>query len=165
MIPPGARNHLGQPGVTPGSQCDAVVVAAAGGEIWVEVPERAPSCGNCKTVDGCRTGLLGLGTGPLRYRLENRIGARVGDHVQLTVADGTVWRAALLSYVLPLVLAIGGAAIGQFAAGDAGAALGTLAGLGCGLLLLRRNELRARGDASRFSLQIETSKIRIKEQS
>lgn len=147
------------------SQCEAVVVAVAGGEVWVEVPERAPSCGNCKTVDACQTGLLGLGTGPRRYRLENRIGARVGDQVQLTVADGTVWRASLQSYVLPVLLAIGGAAIGQFATGDPGAVLGMLAGLGCGLLLLRRNELRARGDVSQFSLQVETLKIRIKEQS
>ena len=67
--------------------------------------------------------------------------------------------------MLPLLLAIGGAAIGQFAAGDAGALLGTLAGLGCGLVLLRRNEIRARSDASLFSMQIESLKIRIKEQS
>jgi sigma-E factor negative regulatory protein RseC len=147
------------------SQCEATVVAVEGLEVWVEIPQRAQSCGNCKTADACQTGLLGLGTGPRRYRLENRIGARVGDRVQLTVADGTVWRASLASYVLPLLLAIGGAAIGQFAAGDAGAVLGMLAGLGCGLLLLRRNELRARGDASLLSLQMETLKIRIKEQS
>lgn len=147
------------------TQREAVVVAVADGEVWVEVPERAPSCGNCKTADACQTGLLGLGSGPRRYRLENRIGARLGDHVQLTVADGVLWRASLLSYVLPLLLAIGGAAIGQFAAGDGGAVLGMLAGLGCGLVLLRRNELRARGDASLFLLQSETMKIRIKEQS
>ena len=147
------------------SQCEAVVVAVAGREVWVEVPERAPNCGSCKTADACQTGLLGLSAGPRRYRLENRIGARVGDHVQLTVADGTVWRASLLSYVLPLLLAIGGAAIGQFAAGDVGAVTGMLAGLGCGLVLLRRNEIRARSDASLFSLQIETMKVRFKEQS
>lgn len=147
------------------SQCEAVVVAVEGREVWVEVPGRAPICGSCKTAEACQTGLLGLGAGPRRYRLENRIGARVGDHVQLTVADGTVWRASLMSYVLPLLLAIGGAAIGQFAAADAGAVTGTLAGLGCGLVLLRRNEIRARGDSSLFSLQVETMKIRIKEQS
>jgi len=147
------------------SQCAAVVVAVEGREVWVEVPERAPTCGGCKTADACQTGLLGLGTGPRRYRLENRIDARVGDHVQLTVADGTVWRASLMSYVLPLLLAIGGAAIGQFAAADAGALAGTVAGLGCGLVLLRRNEIRARSDASLFSLQVETMKIRFKEQS
>lgn len=146
------------------SQCEAVVVAVADDEVWVEVPERAPTCGSCKTEGACQTGLLGLSAGPRRYRLENRVGARVGDQVQLTVADGTVWRASLMSYVLPLLLAIGGAAIGQFATGDFGALLGTLAGLGCGLLLLRRNELRARDDASLFSLQIDTRKIRLKEQ-
>ncbi len=147
------------------TRCEAVVVAVAGREVWVEVPERAPICGSCRTADACQTGLLGLGIGPRRYRLENRIGACVGDHVQLTVADGTVWRASLLSYVLPVLLAIGGAAIGQFAAADAGAVAGTLAGLGCGLVLLRRNELRARSDASLFSLQVETMKVRFKEQS
>jgi positive regulator of sigma E activity len=146
------------------SRCEATVVAVEGQEVWVEVPERAPSCGNCKTADACQTGLLGLGTGPRRYRLANRIGARVGDQVQLTVADGAVWRASLLSYVLPLLLAIGGAASGQFSAGDTGAVIGTLVGIGCGLLLLRRNELRARGDARLFSLQIEPLTIRIKEQ-
>ena len=145
------------------TRCEAVVVDVAGGEVWVEVPERAPSCGSCKSADACQTGLLGLGTGPRRYRLENRIGARIGDRVQLTVADGTVWRASLLSYVLPLLLAIGGAAIGQFAAGDVGAVTGMLAGLGCGLVLLRRNEIRARSDASLFSLQTETMKVRFKE--
>ncbi|NJD34954.1 MAG: SoxR reducing system RseC family protein [Betaproteobacteria bacterium] len=146
------------------SQCEAVVVAVEGREVWVEVPGRAPICGSCKTADACQTGLLGLGTGPRRYRLDNRIGARVGDHVQLTVADGTVWRASLLSYVLPLLLAIGGAVIGQFAAGDAGAMTGTLLGLGCGLMLLRRGEMRARSDTNLFSLQVETMKIRFKEQ-
>ena len=146
------------------SQCEAVVVAEAGGDVWVEVPGRAPTCGSCKTADACQTGLLGLSAGPRRYRLENRIGARVGDRVQLTVAEGTVWRASLMSYVLPLLLAIGGAAVGQFAAGDVGAVLGMLAGLGCSLLLLRRNELRARDDTSLFSLQVDTRKIRLKEQ-
>ena len=146
------------------SQCEAVVVAVADDEVWVEVPERAPTCGSCKTAGACQTGLLGLSAGPRRYRLENRIGASVGDHVQLTVADGTVWRASLMSYVLPLLLAIGGAAIGQFVTGDVGAVLGTMAGLGCGLLLLRRNEIRARGDASLLSLQIDARKIRFKEQ-
>lgn len=151
------------PGTFLGNGCEAVVVAAAGHEVWVEVPGRAPTCGSCKTADACRTGLLGLDAGPRRYRLENRIGARVGDRVQLTVADGMVWRASLLSYVLPLLLAIGGAAIGQSVAGDAGGVAGTLAGLACGLVLLRRDEIRVRGDLGLFSLKLENPNIRIKE--
>ncbi|MDP2826627.1 MAG: SoxR reducing system RseC family protein [Sulfuritalea sp.] len=147
------------------SQCEAVVVAASGSEVWVEVPGRAPTCGNCKTSDACQDGLLGLSAGPRRYRVVNLIGARVGDRVQLTVADGTLWRASLMSYVLPLLLAIGGAVVGQSMAGDAWAAMGTLAGLGCGLVLLRGNEIRARRDGSLFSLQVQTREVRFKEQS
>lgn len=146
------------------NQCDALVVAASGPDVWVEVSARASACGSCETVDACQGGLLGAAAAPRRYRLENRIGARVGDRVQLTVAEGTVWRASLVSYVLPLLLAIGGAVIGQFHSGDVGAVLGLLAGLACGVLLLRRNELRARRDVSLFSLQVPTREIRFKEQ-
>lgn len=146
------------------SQCDAVVVAASGNEVWVEVPARAPICGNCKTADACQDGLLGLSAGPRRYRLESRTGVRVGDHVQLTVADGTIWRASMASYVLPVLLAIGGAAVGQSMAGDAWAMAGTLAGLACGLAVLRGNEIRAR-HANLFSLHIQTKEVRFKEKS
>jgi sigma-E factor negative regulatory protein RseC len=147
------------------SQCEAVVVEASGGEVLVEVPGRAPTCGNCKTSDACQEGLFGLSAGPRRYRVANPIGARVGDRVQLTVADGTLWRASLMSYVLPLLLAIGGAVVGQSLAGDAWAVAGTLAGLGCGLVLLRRKEILARREGSLFSLQVQTREIRFKEQS
>lgn len=147
------------------NQCEAVVVAVSAGEAWVEVPGRAPSCGNCKTADACQTGLLGLSAAPRRYQVANSIGARVGDRVQLTVAGGTLWRASLMSYVLPLLLAIAGAAGGQSLAGDAGAMMGTLAGLGGGLVLLRRNEMRARREGSLYSLQVQTREVRFKEQS
>jgi len=147
------------------SQCDAIVVEVSGNQVWVEVPGRAPACGSCKTVDACQGGLLGLSAGPRRYRLENLIEARVGDRVSLTVAAGTLWRASLASYVLPVLLAIAGAAIGQFAAGDAWAVIGTLTGLGCGVALLRFNETRAQREANVFSLQVQTKEARFKEQS
>ncbi len=146
------------------SGCDAVVVETSGSEAWVEVPARALSCGSCKSSGACQDGLLGWRAGPRRYRLDNTSGVRVGDHVLLMVAEGTLWRASLASYVLPLLLAIGGAAIGQFVAGDVSAAAGTLAGLGCGLALLRRREILARRDGSPFSLQVQTREIRFKEQ-
>lgn len=146
------------------SQCDAVVVAASGSDVWVEVPARAPICGSCKTADACQDGLLGLSAGPRRYRLENQAGVRVGDHVQLTVADGTLWRASLASYVLPVLLAIAGAVVGQSMAGDAWAVAGTLTGLACAVALLRGNEIRARR-ANLFSLHIQTKEVRFKEKS
>ena len=147
------------------SQCDVVVVEASGNQVLVEVPARAQACGNCQTPDACQAGLLGLSAGPRRYRLDNLIGARVGDRVSLTVAEGTLWRASLASYGLPVLLAIAGAAIGQSLAADPGAVTGTLAGLGCGLVLLRRKELRVRHDASLFSLQVQTKELRFKEKS
>lgn len=147
------------------SQCDAVVVAVTDSEVWVEVPERAAACGSCKTSDACRDGLLGLSAAPRRYRVENRIGARLGDRVLLTVADGTLWRAALASYVLPLLLSITGAVLGQSAGGDAWAVSGALIGLVCGIALLRRNEVRAARDGNMFSLQVPTREVRFKDQS
>ncbi|MDK9704953.1 MAG: SoxR reducing system RseC family protein [Sulfuritalea sp.] len=147
------------------SQCDAVVVEVSGKEVLVEVAGRAPTCGSCQTQDACQTGLLGLSTGPRRYRLDNLIGARVGDRVSLAVADGTLWRAALASYGLPLLLAIAGAAVGQSLAADPGAVAGTMAGLGCGLVLLRHKELRARHGGSVFSLHVQTREVRFKEKS
>jgi len=147
------------------SQCDAVVVEVSAHEVLVEVPGRAPSCGSCRTSDACQEGLLGLSAGPRRYRVDNSIGARVGDRVSLTVADGTLWSASLASYGLPVLLAIAGAAVGQSLAADPGAVTGMLTGLGCGLVLLRRKELRVRHDASLFSLQVPTKEVRFKEKS
>jgi len=147
------------------SQCDAVVVEVSDSVVWVEVPGRAPACGSCKSTDVCQDSLLGISAGPRRYRLENLIGARVGDHVQLTVADGTLWSASLASYVLPVLLAIGGAAIGQSMAGDSWAVAGTVIGLGCGLALLRRNEISARRNGDLFSLRVQTKEVRFKESS
>lgn len=145
------------------SECDALVVEVSGDQVLVEVSGRAPACGNCSKPDGCQGGLTGLSTGPRRYRLDNRTGARVGDRVRLTVADGTLWRASLASYLLPVLLAIAGAAVGQFWAEDPGAVAGMFAGLGGGLALLRRKEMRARHENSPLSLRVSTNNSRFKE--
>lgn len=147
------------------SQCEARVVEVSGNHVWVEVPGRAPACGSCKSADDCQSGLLGLSAGARRYRVANLVGARVGDRVSLNVEDGTVWRASLASYVLPLLLGIGGAVLGQSVAGDVGGAVGLLAGLACGLVLLRLKELGARREHSPFSLQLQTKEVVFKDQS
>lgn len=145
------------------SRCDAVVVEASGREVWVEVPGRAPSCGSCTNTNACQDGFLDRSAGLRRYRLENSIGARVGDQVKLTVAEGVLLRAALLSYGLPVLLAIAGAAVGQTMAGDGGGVSGTLAGLFVGLVLLRRKEMLARRSGKLFSLDVQTRKVLFKE--
>jgi len=145
------------------SRCDAVVVEVSGADAWIELPARAASCENCSKTEACSEGLIGS-AGVRRYRLANSIGARVGDRVQLTIADGGLWQASLASYVLPLLLAIAGAMLGQAMGSDSRAAVGTLLGLGVGLLLLRRRELRVRHDQNLVSLQFPTQEIRFEEQ-
>ncbi len=144
------------------SQCDAVVIEVNGGEAVVELPARAAACGNCKDSAACQEGVLGTG-GVRRYRLANRIGARVGDHVQLGIADGLLWQASLASYVLPLLLALAAAWVGQTWGGDGGAVVGLLVGLIFGLAFLRRRELQARRDPEMISLQFPTREIRFED--
>ncbi len=104
------------------SRCDAVVVEVNGDDAVVELPARAAACGSCKDSAACGETFLGDG-GIRRYRLANRIGARVGDHVQLGIADGMLWQASLASYVFPLLLALAAAWVGQDWGGDSAAAL------------------------------------------
>lgn len=147
------------------STCDAVVVAVEDGSALVEVAGRAPTCGSCPSSGACHQDLAALGPGPRRFRLANRIGARVGDHVSLTVAEGTLWRAVLASYVVPLGLAIAGAATGQSLGGDWPGVAGALGGLALGVALLRRRERQAQQAPEMFSLQRSTIDIRFKEPS
>ncbi len=144
------------------SRCDAVVVEVNGDDAVVELPARAAACGSCKDSAACGETFLGDG-GIRRYRLANRIGARVGDHVQLGIADGMLWQASLASYVFPLLLALAAAWVGQGWGGDSAAAAGLLLGLAGGLWLLRRRELRARRDPAMISLQFPTQEIRFED--
>lgn len=118
-------------------QSEARVVAVVSGNVWVEIPERPAACGSCSSSGGCHSNPLAGSKGPRRIKLENRIGARVGDTVHLSVADGRVFRASWLSYLLPAILAIAGAAVGQAIGNDAGAVVGTVFGLIVGFVNLR----------------------------
>jgi positive regulator of sigma E activity len=119
-------------------QSEAKVIAVDAGVAWVEIPERPASCGSCASSGSCHSNPLSGGKGPRRIKLENSIHAKVGDSVYLSVADGRVFRASWLSYLLPAILAIAGAAVGQSIANDAGAVIGTVLGLVLGFVNLRR---------------------------
>ena len=122
------------------NQNQAKVISIDFDHAWVEIPRRVAACGNCQSKENCQTGLLGIESDVRRYRLLNDINARVGDTVELCTANGTLLRASFVSYLLPTLLALGGAGTGQFFANDAGALFGTLAGLALGVLWLRRTE-------------------------
>ncbi|HEY8856125.1 MAG TPA: SoxR reducing system RseC family protein [Rugosibacter sp.] len=145
-------------------QCEAFVVAVTNdNEVLVEVPARLAACDHCPNPAGCQTtNLLARTNQPRRYLVSNTLGLGVGDHVSLSVAEGTVFRAAMASYGMPLILIICGAVVGQWLAGDGAAALGVLLGLIIGFILLRYRERSFhkgyRSIAHPFSLQKYTNK-------
>lgn len=121
------------------SESEALVTRVAGDFAEVEVAALPSACAKCADQGGCGK----LQAGPRRYAVRNTIGACVGDRVLLSVADGAVLNAAMLSYLMPVAFVIGGAAAATAWLGDglpavAGAAIGLLVGL----VLLRISHLR-----------------------
>lgn len=106
-----------------------IVARVEGDYAWIDIVDGS-GCGNCKSREGCGSGLLGLTAPSRQRRLFNTIGARPGDAVTLRVPEGGVVKAALLAYLFPLTLGIAGAAGGMWLGGnDAYALIGLLAGL------------------------------------
>jgi len=133
-----------------GSVIRAVVrlVDTAGAVVEIE----QGGCGRCHEKGGCGGHHLTqtFCSGPRRYRVENAIGAEVGDMVSVAVAAGTLRRGANLAYGLPVLGLIGGAIVGAGVAGDAGAISGSLLGLvGAFVLVSRRSRLPVGDPGSR----------------
>jgi sigma-E factor negative regulatory protein RseC len=130
------------------------VVSARGGLAWVEATESG-GCSACQSKSSC--GISGLG----RF-LSNRrkpvavscgVDARPGQELTLAVEEGDLLRAGLLAYLLPAILAVLGAFLGEhFWHGDAASALAALAGVVLGLAFARLSSrdagLRARSSNS-----------------
>lgn len=117
---------------------EAIVARIEGDHAYVEVG--GAGCGRCHETGGCQSGILGqlFSSKPRQFRIANRIGAAPGDRVVVRVAEGATLRAALLTYVLPvlslLLGAVAGTALGEAGNNGAYAALGALAGLATGVL-------------------------------
>ena len=134
-----------------------VVTRIEGQYAMVEVKPVSGGCGRCHEVGGCGSNLINESLRPQKlniYRLPNRIDAKVGDAVMISVPEGAVLRAALLAYLLPLLFLIVGAALGTAAGSDRDALIGAGAGLVGGLLVLRLVQARlAGGSASLLSMR------------
>ncbi len=101
-------------------------------------------CGACSSGKGCGSASLSrtLCVRPRQFRVRNDIQARIGDEVEVAVADGVLLRSALTLYGLPLLLLFVGAAVGAHwmppaSSRDAGAVMGALAGLLAGFMAAR----------------------------
>lgn len=120
----------------------AVVMRVEGGQTFVESAQTS-GCGQC-SGKGCGTAKVSqmFCSQPRQFLVDNPIGAVVGDHVVVSVADGAVLRGIGLVYLLPLALLGGGAALGNSMAVQDGlrdgyAAAGAACGLVVGFLLSR----------------------------
>jgi sigma-E factor negative regulatory protein RseC len=115
----------------------AQVTRVEGETAWVT--SKAPSsCGACGGK-GCGSSLFSRVWHPdePEYRVDNPIGAEVGEPVVVGLPDGALLRAALASYGKPLLLVLTGAGIGNFLFGEPGSILGGLFGLGLAAILLK----------------------------
>ena len=131
----------------------AIVIRLEGKEALVESTQGG-GCGNCDSENGCGSGKLSqlFCSSPRRFRVRNDANAQVGTLVQVTLEEGVLLRSALLMYMLPLVLLVGGALAGaqwanDVAGSDAWAAAGGLIGLSLGFVLVKAISLRRRMSA------------------
>lgn len=107
----------------------AVVRAVDGEMAQVEVEQGG--CGRCHEEGGCGGQQLTqmFCSGPKTYRVKNSVGAVIGDRVRVGIAPGSVSKTANFAYILPLTVALAGAALGTSLGGDATGILGAICGL------------------------------------
>lgn len=117
------------------------VVAMVGDQIWVQTI-RASACQSCSVRSGCgQRALAAVSSGRANQVLvDNTLGARVGDEVEVGLDEQSLLRASVALYGLPLVLMLFGSLLGHGVSesSDLAAILGALAGLGLGFGVVRR---------------------------
>lgn len=115
----------------------AIVIEQSNGRTFV----RASQSGGCSRCQGGECGSAKLSSlfcrKPRQFEVINSIGARLGEEVLVSIADGALLRSIALVYLLPLGLIIAGALAGNWMHQEAGAIAGALAGLAAGFLLAR----------------------------
>ena len=97
--------------------------------VWVET-EIKSGCNHCSAKSGCGTGVLSgvLGRRRPQLRVQNSLGAKVGESVVVAVEESGVVTGSLVLYLLPLFMMMFGAVIGDSLSGEVWAII--LAGLG-----------------------------------
>ncbi|MFZ3036038.1 MAG: SoxR reducing system RseC family protein [Rugosibacter sp.] len=120
--------------------CEARVLSTTPEEVCVEIAPRQAACAHCPTPVLCQAGMASAARKLRRYHLPNTMNLTAddaGSSVAITVADGAVFRAACLSYGLPLFLMLVFVFAGQFLGRDVGAMLGMLFGVALGFLVVK----------------------------
>lgn len=128
----------------------AIIIHLDGAEAIVEA-RQGGGCGQCDSANGCAGGKVSklFCSQPRQFRVRNDISARIGEEVQVSVADGVLLRSAVIMYMLPLLLLLAGGGLGSYwatdvASRDGYAAVGALLGLVAGFLLIKFASVRYR---------------------
>lgn len=87
------------------------IVVENKGETVLIRAERTSSCESCAQKSVCHTG----GGGDMLIEADNPIGAKKGDYVVFTVGAGSVLKAGILLYLVPVLCFIFGVVLGQAA--------------------------------------------------
>ncbi len=124
----------------------AIIIQLDGAEAVVEA-KQGGGCGHCDSEKGCGKVSQLFCSQPRRFRVRNGINARIGDEVQVFVADGVLLRSAAIMYILPLALLLLGGSLGSHWADDAScrdgyAVIGAMLGLVMGFVLAKLSTLR-----------------------
>jgi len=125
----------------------AIIVQVEGRYALVQA-NQANGCEQCNGK-GCGAGKLSqlFCSKPRQFQVDNPINASVGDEVIVSVAEGAVLRGIGLVYLLPLLLLVMGAMLGNIWAEqseqrDGYAAAGALFGLAVGFVIAKWISLR-----------------------
>lgn len=118
----------------------ATVVAVEAGGVWLSTTPVA-SCNACNVSDDCGTGIVAKTMTPRQQRffITTPLALLPGEQVKIGLQENSLLMAALMVYLLPLLLLLGGAVT----AGLAGLAegwviLAALTGAIAGFMLARR---------------------------
>jgi len=120
----------------------AVIVQIEGQYAFVQASQ-ANGCEQCNGK-GCGAGKLSqlFCSKPRQFQVDNSINASVGDEVIVSVAEGSVLRGISVVYLLPLLLLVMGAMLGntwveQPGQSDGYAAAGAMLGLAAGFVIAK----------------------------
>ncbi|MCX7896597.1 MAG: SoxR reducing system RseC family protein [Rhodocyclaceae bacterium] len=118
------------------NEVEGTVVRVANGVAWVRIEDADQACGGCQErTNGCA--LRARKAGQI-VPVASALDVKEGDAVRVCARQGAVLRAVLWAYFVPLLCALGVAAIAfGVSASEAWAYAGLLLGLALGFLLAR----------------------------
>jgi sigma-E factor negative regulatory protein RseC len=127
----------------------AIIIRVQGDEASVQ-PLGSGGCGHCDSEGGCGSGSLSklfCSSKPRRFTVRNKVCAKVGDEVLVSLPDGILFRGAVKMYLVPLALLMAGGSLGVGLANEAGtrdayAVVGAIAGLLSGFVIAKFSSFR-----------------------